>query len=49
MTLAAKLRRLPHEIEAMGLHDAVTLLQTLQRDEQAQLKFDAALHGCTLK
>lgn len=49
MTLAAQLRRLPHEIEAMGLHDAATLLQTLRHEEHAQLKFDAALHGCTLK
>jgi|GEM_PF-2189156 len=49
MTLAALLRRMPHEVEAMGLHDAVTLLQTLRHAEQGRLKFDAALHGCTLK
>ena len=48
MTLAAKLRLLPLEIERMGLHDAVTLLQTLAREEQTQLKFEAALHGCKL-
>lgn len=47
--LCSAMKRLPHEIEALGLHDAVTLLQTLRRDEHAQLKFDAALHGCTLK
>lgn len=49
LTLSSLMKRLPHEIEALGLHDAVTLLQTLRRDEHAQLKFDAALHGCTLK
>jgi hypothetical protein len=49
MTLAAQLRRMPQEIESMGLHDAVTLLQTLRMDEHNRLKFDAALHGCTLK
>jgi len=48
MTLAAKLRLLPLEIERMGLHDAVTLLQTMTHQEQAQLKFEAALHGCKL-
>ena len=49
MTLAAQLRLLPREIESMGLHDAATLLQTLRQEENARLKFDAALHGCSLK
>lgn len=39
---------MPHEIEAMGLHDAVTLLQTLRQAENERMKFEAALHGCKL-
>lgn len=48
MSLAAELRRMPHEIEAMGLHDAVTLLEKLRNEEHARLKFEAALHGCKI-
>jgi len=40
---------MPHEIEAMGLHDAVTLLQTLRQTESERMKFEAALHGCKLQ
>lgn len=42
------MKRLPHEIEALGLHDAVTLSHRLYADAHERAKFDAALHGCKL-
>ena len=47
--LAADLKRLPSEVEAMPLTDAVSLRERLAEQALAAARFDASLHGMKLQ